>query len=180
MIPIEKVIGGGQSGGDIAGAKFGVKNSIPVDINICKDFIPIGRKGFPDGIVSRISNVNVVTQKTGVAGLIERTEYNVKNSDFTIILLNRDIYKTKGSKLTVDYCQRHSKAYFLYDICVVGMTMLKFYNSHCFWKVIELTRQMGTKLTVNIAGPRDLDESRGVRALEKMLYGGEKDGKGIG
>lgn len=168
MMPIEKLICGGQSGADIAGAKFALKNHIPFEINVCKDFKPIGRKDVPNDL-KEFGKVNIVTHIAGIEGLVKRTLYNVLNADLTIILLDRRITSTKGSKLTMDYCITHKKPLFLYDICIAGMgATISIINGYLFW---ELVRGLyyGDSLTVNIAGPRYLDEGKGVTALEKLF-----------
>ena len=173
MIPIEKIICGGQSGADIAGAKFALKNHIPFEINICKDFKPVGRKDIP-GDLKELGKVKIVTQKTSIEGLVERTKYNVLSADITIILLDRPITSTKGSKLTMDYCIMNNKPLLCVLLLHVGAGVaVQFYNGYLFWEAISTLVKVGEytggKFTINIAGPRYLDEGKGVTALEKLF-----------
>lgn len=197
MIPIEKVICGGQSGGDLAGAYFAKKYGIPLDINICAGFKPIGRTAIPPELTLEERwvhggrcRINDVTTKTGTAGLLFRNEFNVRGSDFTVILLDTAITLTKGSYRTSQFCNRHGRAYFELYVkgaehharlykggdysprgCLAAAVLYnEWYLLNSLTKFVDLVQsKLKTGFIVNIAGTRKLDEQLGIEALELLF-----------
>ena len=194
MIPIEKMICGGQSGGDLTGAKYAKKYDITLDINVCKDFKPIGRTAIPKDLKIH-SDYHVVTQKTGIPGLKERTEFNVTHSDITVILLDTALASTRGSQLTADLCNKYKKPWFELYIkgqegrvygyapgggrgpymgpegckapCVMHNEWYLIGRLQVFFDCVKSGLYNG--FIINIAGTRKLDEQLGIEALELLL-----------
>jgi len=106
-----KIISGGQSGADLGGIDYAIKYGIDCEINIFKNFKPI-KDILPDKV-----KLNFICDKSDyVKNLRCRTEYNVLQSDLTIILISRKLTHTKGSLLTYSICKKYKKPYYIYDI----------------------------------------------------------------
>ncbi len=165
-----RIITGGQSGGDLAGIYFAKKYNIPCKINTFKDFYPISGN-LPDDVEIEY----VCDTGNYISNLRERTKYNVQNSDFTLILLNKDIVFTKGSKLTYNLCLKLKKDVMYIDIDThIGSFHDKTWSSGNT-RVIrgvdsakEIIKSKNIQV-LNVAGQRELDEPKAVVLLEKLL-----------
>jgi Circularly permutated YpsA SLOG family len=91
MTLIEKIISGGQTGADRAGLLWAIENQIPHG-----GWCPRGRMA-EDGPLSKVFHL----EETPSAGYTQRTEWNVRDSEATVIFsLSRTL--TGGSLLTKD------------------------------------------------------------------------------
>ena len=120
-----KIISGGQTGADLGGIEFAIESNIENEINICKKFEP--KCGFPD------TKINVITETKGIPGLCIRRKYNIKNSDITIIFLDKDLYKTRGSLATYNEAKMFKKPCFivrLYDTLEIIKIQIKSFISY--------------------------------------------------
>lgn len=167
-----KIISGGQSGGDLGGNYFAKKHNTDTEINAFKDFKPVS-----DNLPTDIK-INYVCDFADYAENLRcRTRYNIKNSDFTIILLNKDIYFTKGSKLTYKECLRLKSDVLYIDINThIGGFHDRTWSlsNHRVIQSLESARQIIKSksdhiFVLNVAGQRDLDEYKAIEFLEKLL-----------
>jgi len=91
MTLIEKIISGGQTGADRAGLLWAIEHQIPHG-----GWCPLGRLA-EDGPLSEVFHL----EETPSAGYIQRTEWNVRDSDATVIFsISRTL--SGGSLLTKD------------------------------------------------------------------------------
>lgn len=165
-----KIISGGQSGADLAGNYFAKKYNIETEINAEKGYKPLY-----DPIPADIK-INIVSQKFGnEGGWIERRKYNIQNSDFTIILLDKDINFTRGSLGTYNDCLKAKKDFLDIDINIeVGSFHDKNWTSgrsRIIRGIDSARRHIKEKNPeiINIAGQRDLDRIKTIEFLEKLL-----------
>jgi len=151
---IEKIISGGQSGADLTAIWWAWNNKIPCEINAEYKYRPLNKEYHPSGVL-----VNIVTKTGGqFGGWQERRRYNVINSDYTLIFVNKSIELSKGSLGTERDCQMYSKPYFVaqlltYDSIEVGI-------------VAYQLESLNVKI-LNVAGNRDLNSNE--RELEKSF-----------
>lgn len=105
------IISGGQSGADLAGNEFAKDKKIPTRCYVFKGFKPVNPED--EKVLKRFKCVNIKVKhpKNYVACLKERTEYNVKQADATLIFASYNIQDTRGSKLTWQLCVKHRKPY---------------------------------------------------------------------
>ena len=96
---LKKIISGAQTGADRGGLDFAIK--IGLDHG---GWCPKGRHA-EDGTIPRCYNV----QETQDSGYNQRTSFNVRDSDGTVIFGMTGEPETPGSKLTVTLCQRYQK-----------------------------------------------------------------------
>lgn len=167
---MKQIISGGQSGADRAAIDFAKKHKIPCKINIFKGFYPISGD-LPDDVeIEYVCDTGNYSQN-----LRERTKYNVQNSDFTLILLNKNILFTKGSKLTYNECLKLKKDVLYIDInTYIGSFHDKTWSSGNTRVVrsIESAKEIIKSKNIqvlNIAGQRELDEIKAIAFLEKLL-----------
>ncbi len=163
-----KIITGGQSGADLAGNRFAKKHGFNTEINAEQNYKPL-YDDVPEDI-----KINVVSLKDGPSGgWIERRRYNVTHSDFTLILLNKAISKTKGSRGTVTDCQKFIKNYAYIDIYKKrGICQCYSIRDHRVVIGASSLRQIMEDLNpsvINIAGQRDLNEKDAIRFLEEIF-----------
>lgn len=165
-----KIISGGQSGADLGGIFFAKKHNIACKINIFKDFRPIS-----DNLPTDVEIECVCDVGNYINNLRKRTEYNVQNSDFTLILLNKDIQSTNGSKLTYNLCLKLKK-----DVLYINInTFLGGFHDKTWSRLNHMVIQNLNKAkqiiksknpgVLNIAGQRDLDKSNVIWSLEILL-----------
>lgn len=93
MIKINKIISGGQSGGDIGGLIFADKYGIDNEANIFRGFKSIRGESYPNS--TKVNYVCEDFKSVGGIGYIAklrcRTLYNVMNSNLTLIFVDRPI-----------------------------------------------------------------------------------------
>ena len=95
---LERIISGGQTGADRAALDFAITHSIPHG-----GWCPKGRRA-EDGVIPG----QYVLQETPSRDYRQRTEWNVRDSDATVIF-TIGATLTGGSKLTAEFAARHGK-----------------------------------------------------------------------
>lgn len=165
-----KIISGGQAGADLGGIFFAKKHNIENEINTHLNFRPVRGRKIPVGV-----KINYITNIDGIDGLKYRTEYNVKNSDISLIFIMRPLENTRGSKLTANYCVKLKKPYILIREYSNGKLECSYFNPIKFGinhKISEekIKEMINVVNVVNVAGERWWDEQKIVRLLERLLY----------
>lgn len=92
------IVSGGHTGADRAGLDFAIYKNIPH-----KGWCPKGRKA-EDGEIPSQYNI----QETPSSDYLQRTEWNVRDTDGTVIFTMSDEL-TGGSKRTAEYAKKHGK-----------------------------------------------------------------------
>lgn len=154
---IKKIITGAQSGADIAGLQFAIKTDIPCSANINVGFKPLKGK-IPKGC-----EVNIVSEASGTKGLIERRMYNIVNSDFTLIFIDRPLKQTRSSQGTVTDAKKSKKEYTIIKDNRLSKTNILKFQQFCVRKDCIL----------NIAGSRHMDENEVINVLKRLISGDE-------
>jgi len=95
---IEKIILGAQSGADRAALDFAIEHRIPHG-----GWCPAGRKS-EDGTI----DLRYKLQETPSSGYLQRTEWNVRDSDGTVVFSIAPAL-TGGSKKTIELAKKHRK-----------------------------------------------------------------------
>lgn len=95
---IKKIVSGGQTGGDRAGLDFAIKMGIPHG-----GWCPKGRKA-EDGAIPE----TYMLIETPSANYLQRTEWNVRDSDATVIFTMAG-HLSGGSKRTAEFAAKHRK-----------------------------------------------------------------------
>jgi hypothetical protein len=98
MAGIEKLISGAQSGADRAALDFAIDHRIPHG-----GWCPLGRKA-EDGTI----DPRYELQETPSSGYVQRTEWNVRDSDGTVVFSIAPVL-TGVSKKTVELAHKHRK-----------------------------------------------------------------------
>lgn len=147
------VISGGQSGADLGGNLFALNMGISTAINTCRDFSPIFKSATFDKV-----KVNVVTERSGVAGLVERRMWNVINSDLTLIVSDKIVLDTRGSIATMNDCLRFGKTF-----CVCPMN-----DEWALFEIVSFLHKLERPRVVNVAGSRALRESEVAMFMEDL------------
>ena len=96
-----KIVSGGQTGADVAGLDWAIENSIAHG-----GWCPKGRRT-EDGPLP----LRYALTETPVAGYLQRTEWNVRDSDATIVFTLNDNLDG-GSKRTADFADKLGKPFF--------------------------------------------------------------------
>lgn len=152
---IDRIVSGGQTGADRAGLDVAIKLSIPHG-----GWCPKGRKAVDAVIPARYNLI-----ETPSANYFQRTEWNVRDSDATVIFtVAPDL--TGGSKRTAEFAVKHGKPF----VHVHAGTpepernLAAFLNQH----VVKC---------LNVAGSREDDERPGIYAFTQgflmRLLGGD-------
>jgi hypothetical protein len=129
---IQKVISGGQTGVDRAALDFALENGIP-----CGGWCPQGRKA-EDGMIPP----RYPLQETPSPDYKERTEWNVRDSDGTLILTWGK--PTQGTAFTIEVAQRLGKPCLIIDLL-----------SPPFWPAVYDWFKKYSLNILNVAGPRE-------------------------
>ena len=98
MAGIEKIVSGGQTGADRAALDFAIVQRLPHG-----GWCPAGRKAEDGPIGPRYQ-----LKATPSAGYVQRTEWNVRDSDGTVVFSIAPVL-TSGSKKTVELAHKHHK-----------------------------------------------------------------------
>lgn len=98
MNMIEKLISGGQTGADIAALDVALKHEFPHG-----GWCPKGRKSLDGPILARY-----MLQETPSASYLQRTEWNVRDSDGTVVFTFAK-EPTGGSLKTIKFAKKHGK-----------------------------------------------------------------------
>ena len=100
MEAIPKIISGGQTGADRAALDWALSHNLP-----CGGWCPKGRKA-EDGIIA----AKYPLKESSSSSYIQRTEWNVRDSDGTIVL-SIAATLSGGSKKTLELARKHRKPY---------------------------------------------------------------------
>lgn len=98
MVNVSKIVSGGQTGADRAALDYAIEHGISHG-----GWCPAGRKAEDGAICDRYT-----LQETSSANYLVRTEWNVRDSDGTLILTIRPSL-SGGSKRTADLASKHLK-----------------------------------------------------------------------
>jgi hypothetical protein len=150
-----KIVSGGQTGADRAALDWAIEHGVPHG-----GWCPQGRRA-EDGTIP----ANYLLQETPTADPAQRTEWNVRDSDATVILSNERTL-TRGSKKTEDLA--HSQGKPVIHLCKrveagpPGQTLRQFLQDHQI-------------RVLNVAGPRASEEpgvASFVREVMNQTFGG--------
>ena len=95
---IQKIVSGGQTGADRAALDWAIARGIPHG-----GWCPKGRKAEDGPLDARYQ-----LQETPRADYLQRTEWNARDSDGTVVVSIAEVL-TGGSKKTVDLARKHGK-----------------------------------------------------------------------
>lgn len=132
---LEKIVSGGQSGTDRAALDVALEIGFP-----CGGWCPKGRKAEDGKIAERYP-----LRETPNRPYRERTEWNVRDSDATLILATGEL--TGGSRLTHQLAKKHAKPCFRVDFSEPPPIAL------VYQKIVDQKIRI-----LNIAGPRESTE----------------------
>jgi Circularly permutated YpsA SLOG family len=147
---VEKIVSGGQTGVDRAALDVALELKIP-----CGGWCPAGRRA-EDGPVP----LRYLLTETPTAAYPQRTEWNVRDSDGTLVLTRGK--PNGGTRLTIEVAKRHSRPCLVIDLRKGARTA-----DIMDW----LTKNQIS--TLNVAGPRE-SEMPGIgeeaAALLRQLF----------
>ena len=146
---IEKIISGGQNGVDRAALDVAIALSIPHG-----GLVPAGRWA-EDGRIPEHYNL----QETPSSETPQRTEWNVRDSDATLIISNGALQG--GSLLTFEIAVKYNKPCLHIDLLVVSETESI--------KLIADWFELNDFKTLNVAGPRLSEDSETYRQTYTLL-----------
>jgi hypothetical protein len=150
---VAKIVSGGQTGADRAALDFALAHGIPHG-----GWCPRGRRAEDGALEERYE-----LQETPDAEYSQRTEWNVRDSDGTVIF-SMAPELTGGSKLTAEFAARHGKPWLQLSRQTHGETAAA--------RLREFIQQHGIRV-LNVAGPRASNEPALPRfvleTLEKLL-----------
>ena len=135
MFGIKKIISGGQTGADLAGLDYALKNGISMGGWCTK-----GRLNEAGTIAKVYPLIESISKQYSV-----RTEKNVVGSDATLVFTGKESMD-KGTGLCIDLCRHHKKSYFVFDLFDVEQGQVKSVRN---WL------KSGNYQTLNIAGNRE-------------------------
>ena len=146
---IQKIVSGGQTGADRAALDFAIEHGLPHG-----GWCPQGRMA-EDGEIDWRYRL----KETPSPSYVERTEWNVRDSDGTIIL---SIAKNLGggSQLTVQFAMNHKKPYLHLSKSMDGDSAAV--------KLRQFLEQNQIKI-LNVAGPRSSTEPAVEEFVKSVL-----------
>ena len=149
---IRKIVSGAQTGVDRAALNVAIRWGIP-----CGGWCPRGRFA-EDGIISRAYPL----KETPNAKYEERTEWNVRDSDGTLLICHG--LPIGGTAFTLGMCRKHEKPFLLLDLSS-GYKLASVEE----WLAVHRIE------TLNVAGPRESSwpgiGEETERILEAVLLG---------
>lgn len=156
---VKLIISGGQSGADLAGNEFAKEIGIAT-----RCYVFDGFKTDTDAdqkLLEKFECINIKVQHSGdyVSCLRERTIFNVKRADATVIFLSVPLQETRGSRLTWKMCETLNKPFVL---AYIGDW------SESVRLVTELLDEK-KPVILNIAGQRTLDR-KVVKSLLRDVW----------
>jgi len=137
---LDKIISGGQTGVDRAALDAALELGIP-----CGGWCPKGRRA-EDGIIP----LRYPLEETSSPDYPQRTEFNIQDSDGTLILAWGP--PLGGTLLTLKLARKHHKPYQLIDLSEGGDAM----------RVRDWIKRTAVQI-LNVAGPRE-SEAPGIHA----------------
>lgn len=129
---LKKIVSGGQTGVDRAALDASLEIDFP-----CGGWCPKGRLAEDGPLAERYP-----LKETPSAEYAQRTEWNVRDSDATLILTQGK--PTEGTALTIEFTQKHKKP------CLV----IDFLEEHSPKTALDWIKEKQVK-TLNVAGPRE-------------------------
>jgi hypothetical protein len=132
MKSVPKIISGGQTGADRAALDWALAHGVE-----CGGWCPKGRKA-EDGEI----DPKYPLKETPSAAYVQRTEWNVRDSDATV-LFSIDPTLTGGSKKTMEFARKHKKPWL--HLCAGDNAAAD--------KLKAFTEEHRVKI-LNVAGPR--------------------------
>ena len=150
MHRVSKIVSGGQTGADRAALDWAMENGIPLG-----GWCPKGRKAEDGAIPARYA-----LQETPSANYLQRTEWNVRDSDATVIFTMREEL-SGGSKRTADFAQKHRKPW-LHLSAVESV-------ERCVERLVDFITQHSVR-TLNVAGSRATKEPSVAEFVRAVLY----------
>lgn len=150
---LKKIISGGQTGVDRSGL------DIAIELNYeYGGWCPRGRKA-EDGIIDPIKYANL--EETSSDNYPQRTEFNVRDSDGTLIIINGEqMNMSRGSKLTVRMTKKYNKPLFIINLNENNDNLNEI-------KIIEWILMNNIQI-LNIAGPRE-ETTPGIYNLSQQF-----------
>jgi hypothetical protein len=145
----QKIVSGGQTGADRAALDWAINHGIPHG-----GWCPKGRKA-DEGPIAK----HYQLQETKKRASKQRTEWNVRDSDGTVILTIGNKL-TGGSKATVKFVAEAGKP----CLHLSG----KSHNNHAAVLLIHFTKDNNIK-TLNIAGPRASNDPQIGEFVKEVL-----------
>ena len=138
---LRKLVSGGQTGADRAGLDAGLFLGIAIE-----GWCPQGRRA-EDGPI----DLKYPLKETKARGYQVRTEWNVRDTDGTLLLVWQKVIPRGGTELTSKFAKKHNKPCHVVDVSVPpSKTSLQETRKWiCDNNIAEL----------NIAGPRESDKS---------------------
>jgi hypothetical protein len=149
MITPDKIIAGGQTGADRAGLDWAIFHDIPHG-----GWCPKGRKA-EDGAIA----AHYLLSETPSASYLQRTEWNVRDSDATVIF-TLSFALSAGSKRTADFARKHAKP-------CLHISKQGSYESPGE-RLAAFVSQHGVKV-LNVAGTRGSKEPQAARFAKQTL-----------
>ena len=146
---LKKIISGGQTGVDRAALNFAIAHRIPHG-----GWCPRGRRA-EDGIIKLRYHLT----ETPNASCLQRTEWNVRDSDATLILSIEPTLRG-GSKQTARFAQQYRKPWLHLSRTKDAKSAPK--------RLAGFLVQHKVK-TLNVAGPRKSEEPGAARFARKVL-----------
>jgi hypothetical protein len=137
---IEKVISGGQTGVDRAALDVALELGLP-----CGGWCPKGRRA-EDGPI----DLRYPLTETPWSGYPQRTEWNVRDSDGTLILTSGE--PDRGTALTIELARKHRKPHRVVDL-----------GSEADAAEVRAWLESEKIRVLNVAGPRE-SSSEGIHA----------------
>jgi hypothetical protein len=132
---LTKIVTGGQTGTDRAVLDVAIKLGIPWG-----GWCPKGRLA-EDGMIAEKYKL----KETPEAAVEQRTEFNARDSDGTLILLFGS--PTGGTLFTIECAEKHNKPYYLWDTALGINPQIS--------DEIEAWRSDNAISVLNVAGPRE-------------------------
>lgn len=147
---IKIIRSGGQSGVDRGALDAARENNIEI-----KGWCPKGgwAEDFPDlpGLLEEYPELKETPSKD----VSQRTEWNVRDSDATLIITFGDIEKSSGTAYTYKCCEKHKKPVFISKDGNIK-------------EIKNWLEELGGDLELNVAGPRE-SGSPGIYKKTKKL-----------
>jgi putative molybdenum carrier protein len=143
---IEKLISGGQTGVDRAALDFALQLGIA-----CGGWCPKGRRA-EDGVIPP----SYPLQETPTEEYPERTEWNVRDADGTLILTRGT--PDRGTALTVKLAKRMKKPFYVVDL-----------SQPAFPEAVRAWLQENAIRVLNVAGPRESSQKGIAHKARRFL-----------
>ena len=149
VLPVERIVSGGQTGADRAALDFAIAHGIPHG-----GWCPQGRVA-EDGVVQRCYEL----KETPEVEYPQRTEWNVRDSDGTVIF-SIAAALTCGSKLTAELATKSGKPFLHLSELRDGEAAATRLREFVFYHGIRV---------LNVAGPRASSEPAVARFVIETL-----------